>query len=228
MRTLTVKLAIFFSVFFIAQKMDAQHNISSVLNVSPTFSGLNTKGPANAGGFKLGLDLGYNVEYWENDHLGLFSGIHLLLGQGGNIKYDSAGIYWPQLDDSLDFSGKVKHKLNYLMFPLGLKYQSRIMKGWRFWGEAQPLQVSVLLSAKSSSDELGVSKIGSRKLMNPIVIGWELGAGANYSFPKKDITVTAGISYGKSWTSVLRKNDAYPYKTGAGRFVIKLGLVKEF
>ena len=126
---------------------------------SPVFSGVRSNEPliVKSGG-SLGLKLGAISEIYFKEKLSFTAGINLAFHEGGEFQYEVGGNYLPDsdLDDPLLQTGdkplpdgvRIRYQLQYLEFPVGLKFRQEGKDNVNWFVEAPVLTFSFLTRAR--------------------------------------------------------------------------------
>jgi hypothetical protein len=203
------------------------------VQVSPTFSWMNTNQPSITGnGTNLGLEVGLLGDYYfANDRYAFSSGISLLLNQGGTLNYSTGGDLFPDSelsDPSLSNIGDesdVQYHFQYIEIPLSMKLRGGTSDlGYYvqipYFSLAFPIQGRADIGAYENENIL--------KSVFPFSATWGLGAGVEYTV--KDLTLMGGITYQSSIIDVIRnqgvltggeKEDA---KQNLNRITVRIGV----
>ncbi len=203
----------------------AQGELRFGVQASPSFSWLDSDDKfVNSVGTNLGMRLGVFGEYYFQENYAFTTGIGFAFGQGGTLKYDEAGTFWQKTEDlpvaidTIQSGASLKHRIQYVEIPVGLKMRTREFGHIR--GFAEPSLTFGFrskafgdLSAAQTTDTpeaigrpaIAESDLNIKKEINGLALSWGFGIGGEYSVSTAT-AVIAGIYYNRIFTDVTDDN----------------------
>ncbi|MFK8105289.1 MAG: outer membrane beta-barrel protein [Saprospiraceae bacterium] len=204
--------------------LEAQNNFRFGFQASPTFSWMSSNdNKINGTGSNLGGKLGVMAEYYfdAEQKYAFVSGLGFAFNQGGKLKHDVGGNYWPDSDlslpglDSLQAGATLHYKLQYVEIPLGLRMNTRYFGSIRYYAELPIFTIGLLTAARG--DIIGTNndteKENIRKDVAFFNMSWGFGGGAEYEI-SEGTTLIGGLFYNQSFID-LTSDDAVKY-SGSG------------
>jgi hypothetical protein len=193
----------------------SQGDLRFGVQASPSFSWLDSDDKfVNSNGTNLGLRLGVFGEYYFREDYAFTTGIGFAFGQGGTLLYDERGQFWtktedlPTAIDTIPAGANLKHRVQYVEIPVGLKLRTREFGHIR--GFVEPhltfgFQSKALgdLTAEGFGDE--TKDLNIKKEINGLALGWGFGVGGEYSVSTAT-AIIAGIYYQRIFTDVTDDN----------------------
>lgn len=206
-------------------RVNAQQDIRFGIQLSPTFSWMNTDdNKINSNGTNLGIKIGLVGEYQFRENYALVSGLTLALNAGGTLKHEIGGSFWPNstLDEFKCPTGvncktmidgiNLKYGITYVEIPLGLKMRTNEFGYVRYFAELPVFNFGFRTSASGSTKGSGFTsepeKLKISDDVNPVVISWGFGGGIEYTISQNTVLV-AGLYYQRSFTDVTRDDSTY-------------------
>src|SRR5688572_19648717 len=166
---------------------------------SPVFSGMRNRDDLIVkNGGNLGLKLGAISDIYVKDKLSLTLGLNLAFHEGGEFLYEIGGNYLPnsELSDPLLQSGdkplpdgvKIRYQVQYLEFPVGLKFRTEEKGNITYFFEAPVITFSFVTRGRGdieSADFLYEQENIYKDLIAANVF-FGLGAGVEYAISKNN------------------------------------------
>lgn len=187
--------------------------------LSPTFSWMTAStNRINPSGTNLGLKMAMIGEYYFRENYAFTSGLGFAFNQGGTLQYERAGCYWNNSDlglpedpvygctvllprkDTVNIpqgGAKLKHKIQYLEIPLGLKMRTREFGYIRYFIEpAITFGIKTQATGSASGPGIGgdVEKINIKREVNSMNMSWGLGGGLEY-FISESTSLVGGLAF---------------------------------
>jgi Outer membrane protein beta-barrel domain len=185
------------------------------LQASPSFTWLKTDNNIiNSNGTNTGLRLTVLAEYYFKENFAVVTGIGFHFNAGGQLKYDLAGNYWPDVDyvgTVIDVTKQapypvfapgtnLRYKARYLEIPLGLKMRTSEFGPMRAFLEAPLFHFGFRgRSAGDISGSVSEDGLDIRQQVGGLNLSWGLGAGIEYNISDES-AVVAGIFYNQGFT----------------------------
>lgn len=232
-------LALFLA--FISFDATAQGDLRFGVQVSPSFSWLDSDDKfVNSNGTNLGLRLGIFGEYYFQENYAFTSGIGFAFGQGGTLQYDFPGQYWTETEDlptaidTIPGGASLKHRIQYVEIPFGLKLRTREFGHFRAFAEPQ-LVLAFKSKALGDIVATGIDEedLNIKKEVNSLALGWGFGFGGEYSVSTAT-AIIGGVYYQRIFTDVTDDNgsifnpdrgtEANDIKAVGNSLTIKLGV----
>ncbi len=193
----------------------AQGDLRFGVQASPSFSWLDSDDKfVNSNGTNLGLRLGVFGEYYFQENYAFTTGIGFAFGQGGTLLYDERGQFWtetedlPSAIDTIPAGARLKHTVQYVEIPVGLKLRTREFGHIR--GFAEP-NITFGFKSKALGD-LEATGFGDetrdlniKKEINGLALSWGFGIGGEYSVSTAT-AIILGIYYQRIFTDVTDNN----------------------
>lgn len=219
--------SLFLSLFSLTA--EAQGDLRFGVQVSPTFSWLDSDDKfVNSNGTNLGLRLGLFGEYYFQENYAFTTGLGFAFGQGGTLLYDDPGIFWTQTDElpvdlegvTLPAGAELKHRIQYIEIPAGLKLRTREFGYFR--GFAEPQIVfgfkSKALGDLTASGGINETDLNIKKEINGLAMSWAFGIGGEYSVSTAT-AIIGGLYYQRIFTDVTDDNGSID-RTARGRGIV--------
>ncbi len=185
---------------------------------SPVFSSIRSSSNiiVNSGG-NVGWKLGVISDIQLREKLSVTTGVNMAFKEGGELLYEVGGNYLPEaeLSDPLLQSGdkplpdgvKIRYKLKYLEFPVGLKFRTASSGNITYFLEAPVFTFSFLLKGRGdieSEDFLYTQENIYKDVVVPnIFVG--LGAGVEYAINGNN-TLLGGIYFQRGLVDATKNN----------------------
>lgn len=227
--------------------LQAQNDIRFGVQVSPTFSWMNTStNRINPSGTNLGLKLGMIGEFYFRENYAITSGIGFAFNHGGTLQHEVGGKYWTKSElssalDTLPSGVKLKYGIQYIEIPIALKMRTREFGYIRYFVEPG-FVLGFKSQAKGTINGVGVgdeaTDIDIRKEVNLLNLSVGVNAGIEYTL-SESTSLIGGIGFQTSFTDVTDDNgtafdarrswpERNPKEDSKGKvnvFVIKLGVI---
>ncbi|HEY3385754.1 MAG TPA: porin family protein [Saprospiraceae bacterium] len=191
---------------------------------SPVFSGLrnNHKDVIVKNGGNLGLKLGAISDIYFKDNLSFTVGFNLAFHEGGEFLYEVGGNFLPESelsepllqtgDKPLPDGVTIRYQLQYLEFPVGLKFRTESDGNMNWFFEAPVLTFSFLTRGRGdieTDDYLYEQENISKDLVVAnVFLG--LGAGVEYAISKNN-SLIGGLYYQRGLIDVTRDHGHIAY-----------------
>ncbi len=207
-------LAVFLTVGML--QLNAQNDFRFGFQVSPTFSWLavNADNQINTNGSNVGLRLSMNGEYYFRENYAFIGGLGFAFNQGGTLKHDIGGNFWPNSslsnveannsDNALPDGVNLKYKLQYVEIPFGLKMRTNEFGYLRYFAELPVFTLGFNTQALgdiSSAQNLDTQGEDIREDVNLLNLAWNIGGGAEFSL-NTSTTLLAGVYYGQGFLDI--------------------------
>ncbi len=215
------KIGMFFLLVCFTAPLNGQiENLRLGLHISPAISlmGTNDETIPRDGG-NLGIQIGGIGEYYLTDNLSLTSGLSLSFHQGGKIRHDRGGNFFPNSelsDDELNTGDKplpdgvrLTYSLQYLELPFALKIRTAEIGYYRFFVEVPKLSFAFRTQARGDIEGQGVNeeKENIRKDVGFFNFFAGFGIGGEYALSESN-SAFFGLYLDKSLID-LTSNDGY-------------------
>lgn len=152
-----------------------------------TFSWMKTNdNKINSNGVPLGFRIGLNAEYALNEKFSLCSGLHMAIAQGGHLKHDVGGNFFPNSklsspilnngDKPLPDGVDIKYKLQIFEVPFSLKMHTRDFGYISYFAELPIFTLGLVSKARGSFN--GDNVKAENENINGDVVALNLGLGA--------------------------------------------------
>lgn len=191
------------------------------LQASPSFTWLKTDNNIiNSNGSNTGLRLTVLAEYYFRENFALVTGVGFHFNAGGQLKYELAGNYWPEVDyigSTVNVPAQspypvfaagtnMRYKARYVEIPVGLKMRTSEFGPMRAFLEAPVFHFGFRgRSAGDISGGISESGLDIRPQVGGLNMTWGLGAGIEYNITDES-AVVAGIFYNQGFTDFTRDN----------------------
>ncbi|MDX1406484.1 MAG: outer membrane beta-barrel protein [Saprospiraceae bacterium] len=186
------------------------------VQLSPSFNWTNTDDNLiNRAGTNLGITIGALGEFYFSEHVSLAGGLALAFGKGGTLQHDIGGNFLveSELSDPIFNTGdkplpdgvEIKYTLQYLEFPLGMKFRTKEYGYLRFFGEVPILTWGIRMQARGAIDAgpLKAEKENIAKDVNFLNLAWGFGAGAEYAL-NENTSLQGGLYFQRGLTDMTR------------------------
>lgn len=219
--------------------------------VSPTISWMSTdNNKINSNGVNIGIKIGMVGEYYfgTSGNYALISGIGFAFNQGGTLKHEVGGNFWPEAEltsskfntglKPLPDGVNMKYNLRYVEIPIGFKMRTNDFGNIRYFAEIPLFNIGMLTQARGAINGTGVNTDNEniKGATNFFNITWGFGGGVEYSVSEKTALV-GGLYYQQGFTDVTRDKNAFKRvsETGPsepesskgtlGAIVLRLGVI---
>ncbi|MDX1476983.1 MAG: porin family protein [Saprospiraceae bacterium] len=186
------------------------------MQLSPSFNWTTTDDNLiNGAGTNLGITIGALGEFYFSEHFSLAGGLALAFGKGGTLRHDIGGNFLveSELSDDVFNTGdkplpdgvKIKYTLQYLEFPLGLKYRTKEIGYFRYYAELPIISWGIRMQARGAIDagELSTEKENIARDVNFLNLAWGAGAGIEYAL-NENTSLQAGLYFQTAFTDMTR------------------------
>ncbi len=185
---------------------------------SPVLSGIHSSGNLSvSNGGNLGWKLGIISDIHLKEKVSITAGVNLAFKEGGELIYDIGGNYLPtsDLSDPLLQAGdkplpdgvKIRYKLKYLEFPVGLKFRTESKGSLTYFLEAPVLSFSFLINGRGDieSEDFNFSQENIYKdLVVPnLFLGF--GVGIEYAINRNN-SLIGGLYYQRGLFDATKNN----------------------
>jgi len=216
MKKIVFALALFFGTLSLyAQPMEIS------VFTEPQLSWLSSdEGSVMSSGNVLHLKTGIGFDFFFMENYALTVGFSLN-NSGGKLLYSDTIVFAQEFDSIGAPGGSVlKHNLQYLCVPLGLKLKTEEMGFTTFYfhGGFAPM---ININARTSSDLLGYDRENIRPEVNAFNFSYFLEAGIEYRLAG-NTAVAAGIKWSSGFTDITKNDFANNNLTATG---LHLGII---
>lgn len=205
----------FFSVMiangFSQLDFDFEKELRLGFQLSPSFSWMTTDDNfINGNGTNLGLKLGMMGEYYFRENYAIVSGLNFAFNQGGTLKHEQGGNFWPKSElsdlalNDLPDGVNLKYHIQYLEIPFGLKMRTREFGYLRYFAEIPVFSLGFKLQARGDVKGTSGSNIERENItedVNLFNLTWGFGGGIQYAL-SQNTALIAGIIYRQGFTDV--------------------------
>lgn len=212
------KIATVLSILiFMGIELSAQSQFRFGFQLSPNFTWISNQETAiNGNGSNLGLKLGVIGEkfFAANDSYSFSFGIGFAFNQGGTLRHDVGGDFWPNslsetdVRRSLPDGVNLKYGIQYVEIPFGLKMRTQEFGYFRYYVEPG-FTLGLKTQARGSvsgAGELNVDDIPIKKDVNFINLSWGIGGGVEYTVGEST-AIIGGLSFQSGFIDIT-DNDA--------------------
>ncbi len=193
-----MKKIVLFVLLFAGITQAYSQDVRLGFQASPVFSWMTTNDNTIIGtGSNTGLKLGLIAENFFQENYAVTSGFGLVFNQGGTIKHQTGGNFFPKSDlsnpaDSVLMGDiDISYNLQMLEIPLGIKLRTNEIGYLRYYGE-----IPFLLHVKTQAR--GAWKDTNRENITPdtgiVNVSWGLGGGVEYSISGETAAI-AGVYF---------------------------------
>ena len=203
---------VLFSFLFL-NSSHAQGDLRFGFQASPSFSWLDSDDRnINSNGANLGLRLGIFGEYYFQENYAFTTGIGFAFGQGGTLLYDDPATLWTRTedlnlaDDILPAGATLKHRIQYIEIPVGLKMRTKEFGYFRGFAEPQ-LTFNFRSKAIGDLEATGIVEedLDIQPEVNALAMGWGFGIGGEYSVSTATALI-GGIYFNRIFTDITDDN----------------------
>lgn len=202
----------------ISFSLKAQGDIKFGVHVSPSFSWIDSDDKfVNSNQVNLGLRLGLFGEYFFQENYSITSGIGFAFNQGGTLLYDHPGLYWTETEDiptsidTISADANLKHSIQYVEIPIGLKLRTREFGHFRGFAEPhlafgfKSKALGTLTAKDINEEDINEEDLNIKAEVNGLAVSWGFGAGTEYSI-SSSTAIIAGVYYQRIFTDVTDNN----------------------
>ncbi len=192
-------------ISFQLQAQEGEFRIGFLLN--PGFAWMTTNDPGISNvGTNLSLGLTMRGEFGISERLAIATGIGLTFNRGGTIRHETGGNFFPKSrlsDDSyntgqkpLPDGTKLKYNLQYLDFPIALKWRSQESGLFRYYVEAPIVTwgFTVQRRGEIKAGDINTKKEDISKDVGPFNMSLGLGGGIEYAIGQ-NTSFIAGLNF---------------------------------
>lgn len=237
-----IVILIAFFAFFLGET-NAQGDLRIGFQASPGLSWIQVvdENTVNSNGNNLGLKLGLLGEYYFQENYALFAGIGFSFNQGGKLKFEEEGRYWPTAElpilvpsrpEKLDTfpAGTTLHfRTQFVEIPFGLKLKTKEFGYLQYYVEIPTFTIGFRSQAKGTIEGDGISEdiendeFIIKKELNPVTMSWGIGIGAEYNV-SSSTSIVAGLSYQRIFTDLLKDNNSNGAKANMNNITLRLAV----
>ncbi len=207
-------LSLFLGIFSLTAQ--AQGDLRFGIQVSPTFSWLDSDDKfVNSNGSNVGLRLGLFGEYYFQENYAFTAGLGFAFGQGGTLLYDDPGTFWTETEElpvalqgvTLPAGAELKHRIQYIEIPFGLKLRTREFGYFRGFAEPQFIFGinSKALGDLTASGGIEETDLNIQEEVNALALAWGFGIGGEYSVSTAT-AIIGGLYFQRIFTDVTDDN----------------------
>lgn len=200
------KIVAFLCFFTIASLTMQAQNMRFGFQLSPTFGWMSANSNRiNPSGTNLGLKLGMVGEYYFQDNYALTGGLGFHFNAGGTLLYERAGNFWsnsdlPEACKLQPAQAKLKHSIQFVEIPIGLKMRTREFGYTRYFFEPN---LGFGFRTQAIGDIVGATDdcqdVNIREDVNLLNLFWGLNAGIEYGISESTALVGGlGLQFGFS------------------------------
>lgn len=204
----------------------AQQDFRFGFQLSPSFSWLSVSddNKINGNGTNLGLRLGVIGEYYFRSNYAFIGGLGFAFNQGGTLKHDIGGNFWPNSDlnepaiNSDDFSlidgVNLKYGLQYVEIPFGMKFRTQEFGYVRYYAEIPVITLGILTQARGavSGNTIDTEKEDIKDDVNFFNASWGVGGGVEFSISERTALI-GGLFFQNGFADVTG-DDGKKYQNG--------------
>lgn len=199
------KIVLLFAIIFMTGSLLAQQRMEISVYTEPQLSWLNSdEGSVSNSGNILHLNTGIGFDFFFMKNYAFSLGFSLN-NAGGKMLYSDT-ISFAQEFDTLGIPGGtiLKHNLQFLAVPIGLKLKSEEMGFTTFYfhGGFVPM---ININARTSSDALGYDRENIKPEVNFFNFNYFLEAGIEYRLAG-NTSVVAGLKWSSGFTDITRND----------------------
>ena len=195
---------------------------------APAFNWMSSSNSNLAGaGLNLGYSVGLQIEFPFNDNIFLIGGLQFSGNNGGSIRYDLGGNFWPRArltnpaynDGAKPLPDRtvLKYSINTLDIPVGIKFYTNYRDNTRYYFELPLLGVSIVTRSRGAINPPGLPSTRDeiiREETRNLVLS--LGGGFGICYDVGFAEVFAGLHYQSAITNVSRNNGKFAFQDGSG------------
>lgn len=183
---------------------------------SPVFSGLRSHDDLIVkNGGNLGLKLGAISNIYFKNNISFTAGINLAFHEGGEFLYEIGGNYLPnsELSDPLLQTGdkplpdgvRIRYQLQYLEFPVGLKFRTEEKGNITWFAEAPTVSLSILMRGRGDieSEDFNYPQENIYRDLVPINFFIGFGGGMELAISSTN-TLVGGLYWQRGMLDVTR------------------------
>jgi Outer membrane protein beta-barrel domain len=174
-------------------------------------------------GAKVGLNFGLNADFFFAKNYAFHTGL-LINNSGGRLDFK----------DSIDFTttdstfriapgSTLKYKLQYIDIPLGLKFKTKQLGYFTYFGQLG-ITAQVRVSARGSNDDLDINDAGISDEIGLFSVGYHIGGGIEYSLGGTT-ALMAGIKYTNGFVDVTKDKNKISDKTVLNSVSLQIGIL---
>lgn len=211
------KIVFLFSILIlVGVELSAQSAFRFGFQLSPNFTWMaNNERTINGNGSNLGLKVGVIGEKFlsAQDNYLLTFGIGFAFNQGGTLKHDIGGDFWPNsleesdplrgLPDGFPDGVNLKYGIQYIELPLGLKMRTQEFGYLRYYVEPA-FTLGIRTQARGSVDGasgLSAEDIDIKKDVAFLNLSLGIGGGVEYSIGE-NLSLIGGLAFQSGFTDV--------------------------
>ncbi|HHH50152.1 MAG TPA: PorT family protein [Saprospiraceae bacterium] len=208
-----VTLAVFFFITLFSIK--AQSDFRFGFQLSPTFSWMGTSNnKINGNGTNLGLKLGVIGEKYFRENYAIIGGLGFAFNQGGTLKHDIGGNFWPSSDlsnpdlnkepNALPDGVNLKYGIQYVEIPFGLKMRTQEFGYLKYFAEIPVFTLGIRTQARgavSATNGLDTQKENIKDDVSLLNLSWGIGGGLEYSI-NGSTSLVAGLFFQNGFVDI--------------------------
>lgn len=182
----------------------------------------------NSSGVNLGYSLGASVEFAINDNIFMTGGLSFSGGNGGEVRHETGGNFWPRARLSnrewnegvkpLPNDVELRYRINMLEIPVGLKFYTNYNGNTRYFFELPIISVGFLTSSRGDITAPGIEAKDEVIPEQTRGIQFNIGGSAGISYDLGFAEVFGGLHYQRALTDLTRNNGRKAIDIGGGEF----------
>ena len=214
------KIVVFAAFLILLQQAAFSQEFRFGFQISPTFSWMSTSNnKINSNGTNLGLRLGMLGEKYFAENYAMLFGLGLVFNQGGTLKHDIGGNFWPNSslsdptlndsDDALPDGINLKYGLQYVELPFALKMRTQEFGYIRYFFEIPRITLGINTQSRGAITGGGIDT-EKEDISDDVVFfntSWGIGGGLEYSV-NESTALVGGIFYQQGFADVTKDKNA--------------------
>ncbi len=217
MKKIAITTSILFLVFQCSWAQVEFEDVRFGFQLSPTFSWMSTNVTTiNSSGTNLGLKLGMIGEYYFRENYALTGGLGFAFNAGGTLLFDNPGTFWSETNlppalDTIDSGGtKLRHNIQYVEIPIGLKLRTNEFGYMSYFVEPA---ITIGINTQARGEITGTDndlanleeKFDIRREVNALNLAWGITGGFEYSV-SQSMGLIGGLGFQTGFTDVTTDN----------------------
>jgi len=174
-------------------------------------------------GAKMGLNFGLNADFFFAKNYAFHTGL-LINNTGGKLEFkDTINFYTTDSTFRIDPGSTIKYKLQYIDIPLGLKFKTKQLGYFTYYGQLG-ITAQVKVAARGSNDDYDINDAGISDEIGLFSVGYHIGGGMEYSLGGTT-AILVGFKYTNGFVDITKDKNKVSDKSVLNAIAIQIGIL---